>query len=218
MGSNLADHQLNYASAPVVRPDDIRRDGPFVVMPIEGRLPSRCIKCNATAGVKEIRKRLFWYDERSSLGGEVAFVPFIRLIFAPISFVRWIADLSTMRAPRVCVCLCRRHRLSCKALTAIAWLTPPTTAIAFWFLSGIGSIFLLLGAIALTAIAASQPRPVKAVHVGVGWITLRGAGERFLSTLPSQSRDSKVDPDSVVSSVSLLRERVLAQRKDPNAK
>jgi hypothetical protein len=73
---------------------------------------------------------------------------------------------------------------------------------------------LVLGT-AVSAICWTRPRPVKAVHVGIGYATLSGVGKAYLDSVGPTTARSR-DADDMAASARALRER-LAKRSNPSA-
>ncbi|HET6248650.1 MAG TPA: hypothetical protein VFE47_13190 [Tepidisphaeraceae bacterium] len=121
------------------------------------------------------------------------YVPFLRVIPAIFSMIGWAADLRTVQAPAVQVGICPRHRFSSLITSCIAYLALPLS-LSVW-LTGAPQIVMIwapvIGLIC-SAVAWSRPRPVKAVHVGIGFVTLAGPGAGFLESLPPRMDRGKV--------------------------
>lgn len=204
------------ASALEIQADqpDYSVNGPFLVMHTAGLLPARCIKCNRPTDCF-VRKRMLWADTRQSAEGNswLREVPGFCEFFAILSMVRWFSDLRTMRAPVVAIPLCPRHRRLNWLLTGLAWLALPAgVGIAFLPVDLLVKIWAPVLGLFISAIAWTRPRPVKAVHAGLGYVTLAGARRRFLQSIVGSSTLQSRDLTEVTASTQAWRDRVAARR------
>jgi hypothetical protein len=191
-------------------------NGPFLVMKVDACLPGRCIKCNRDTE-QFYRKRVAWADTPPDAAGKslrLFRIQFFGIFFAVVSMIRWFAGLRTFKAPIVVVGLCGRHRVRTRLLTVAAYSAfPAGLAILFMNVNELLNIWGPALGIVVSAIAWTRPRPVKAVHIGVGYVTLAGIGRPFLQSIASPREN--VEPRStndIASSTQLLKERMAAKK------
>jgi hypothetical protein len=213
---------------PILRPTaataarSVEVNGPFLVMREDAALPDRCVKCNRPAGGRTMRKRLFWSDaDTKPAGGRARWIPVFGKLYAFVSLFDWLRDLRTIRVPGVRVGICRRHAMSSHLLTLFFLAGLPAGLVILWM--GLkradqatlwGGLFLFMAA----GIAGTRPRPVKAVHAGVGWVTLAGACPEYLVDVQTAGATivdaSPPTADRAAQSASELRARLQAAREE----
>ena len=201
------------AGTQAVGPQPFWRNGPYLVVRTDVDLPPRCIKCNRAAAVR-VRKRVYWSDaETEAAGGRLAELPWFDAVFAFISMFRWLGSLRTFRSPVVYVHLCRRHRLALRLQTALAYLVFPAS-ICVWLAPTdvLVRIWVPVTGFFVSAILWARPRPVKAVHVGVGHVTLAGLREAFLNSLEQPPPSAAPSIDSMLSATESLKAGLAARR------
>lgn len=189
-------------------------NGPFLVMRVDAELPGRCVTCNRPTDTF-VRKRLYWADTATEpAGGAVRRLPLVGVFFAFQSMFRWLRDLRTFRTLVVSIPLCGWHRVKPQLLTVAACVTFPATLLLLR-LPLEGQLRLWVPVLGLMASATfwARARSVKAVHVGIGYVTLAGAGWDYLSTLPGYEADAPRAVEDIAASAHALRERLAAKKK-----
>src|SRR3954464_4559785 len=176
--------QLAPLATVIAQSPSVEVNGPFLVMRVDATLPRRCVKCNRATQGRTIRKRLLWSDaETDHAGGRARLIPVFGKLFAFVSLFRWLRDLRTIRLPAVRVGVCARHALFARLLTILMLLGIPAALLLMWTGIRRADIAMFWGGFVLLAVAGfagQRPRPVKAVHVGVGWVTIAGACRAYL--------------------------------------
>lgn len=157
--------------------DEVRRDGKWVVVPIDGGLPPRCVKCNADADEPTKQRTLYWHHP-----GVYALLLVNLLVYAIVAAIlRKKAKLSPG--------LCSEHKARRRNVILIAWglvlgafvapfLFANEETIGLWMLIG---ILMFLAAIILAMVRA---RIVYAKKIDDEEVRLGGCGDDFLDSLP----------------------------------
>jgi hypothetical protein len=185
-------------------------------MRTDADLPHQCVWCARPADVS-VRRRLYWAaTEREPAGGALDWVPFLNVVFAFQDMARWLSDLRTLRAPVVTVPMCRRDLRYCWLLTAIAYAAFPA---GIWLMlladTSTAALWSVVIGLAVSAICWSLPRPVKAVHVGVGHVTLAGVCASYLRSVAPPVVLPRPPSDPAARSARALRERLTAKKAAP---
>jgi hypothetical protein len=167
-------------SAPAIGGDtaDVWRDGKWLVMGVDARLPHRCVKCNESAEMPMRRQALYWHH------------PAIYLLLLLWIVVYVIVAVIARRTVKLEVGLCEGHRVARrKALTigtvglvgsvpagiGLAELGQPGLAL----LAGIGGFF------GFAIFLMVKARILYAKKIDEDEARIGGCGEEFLSSLPS---------------------------------
>jgi hypothetical protein len=155
------------------------RDGKILVVPSGSSLPATCVKCGAPASGKPLTKTFSWHS------AGYYFLIFLGLI------VYVIVALVVQKKVRIDVPFCEAHR---------SWRTRMNVAGAVLLIGSVPLSFLLMslevngGVVALIAVAMAFSGLVVLAIVGSSFTPVyidatcakfKGAGEPFLSLLPS---------------------------------
>jgi len=191
--------------------------GQYLVMRTDAVLPMRCIFCNQPAE-RRIRKRFFWADTHGAPNiGALRYVPYVRSVSAFGSMFRWFAGLRTAQFVRVEIPICDRHLRRARIMRTIGFIAFPLALSTLWLNLG-DQLRLWLPVIGFftSAILLSKARALKAVHAGIGHVTLSGVGPGYLSSLPSpvSREDHRPSIAQIASSAETLRERMAAIRRN----
>jgi len=187
---------------PVEQSGQVWRSGGLVRMDLGGRLPDRCVVCNAPAGGDRLTRTLYWSSPAFwvatlsapfallGLGAFTGYSIFL-IAFWPVLLALVIAYLIVRKKVEIDCGICRRHRLlravlggSSFALAVIMAGLLVTSAgsqnPAFAFAAMlVGFALLVLGVVhGVTGVNAVRIRGVDRSHV---W--LAGTGEKFRSAL-----------------------------------
>jgi hypothetical protein len=156
---------------------EVRREGKWVVMPVDAALPSRCVKCNAEP-LEPTKLRTFYWHHPG-----VYFLLLVNLLVYAI--VAAIVRKTVKLAPA----LCEEHKLKRRNAILMAWgfviaafaapfLFANEDSLGIWLLLG---VLLILFAIVFGMIRA---RIMYAKRIEDGEVRLGGCGEEFLDSLP----------------------------------
>jgi drug/metabolite transporter (DMT)-like permease len=156
---------------------EVRRDGKWVVMPINASLPPRCVKCNAEADQPTKERKLYWHH------------PGIYLLLLINLLVYAIVAAIVRKQVRVSPGMCQEHKLERRNILLIGWVgvavafaAPMTFAndhnMGLWVLF---SVLLFLGVILFAMI---RGRIVYAKRIEADEVRLGGCGRDFLDSLP----------------------------------
>jgi hypothetical protein len=155
------------------------RNGNILVVPAGCTLPAVCVKCGESASVRFLAKTFRWHSS------------WLYLLILPGLIFYAIAALIAQKKARIEVPFCQVHR---------AWRKRMNIAGAVLLVGSVPVSFLLAslevsgGAVALTAIAmafsglvvlAIVGSSLSPVYIDERRAELKGAGEPFLSSLPS---------------------------------
>lgn len=152
------------------------RDGKTLVARIGADLPPRCVKCNAEAAEKPLRKTFYWHHPAIFL-----LLFFNLLIYAVVAMV-------TRKTARFQVPLCTEHRAVRTRNVLIVWglVVLGILLVIIGAAAESGPPAIIGGALLLAAIvfgvsvaAVLKPKKITAEHA-----FLRGAGPAFLDNLP----------------------------------
>jgi hypothetical protein len=176
-------------------------------------LPDRCIKCSRPTKV-HVRKRLFWADtDPGPRGGAGRFIPYVRIGFAFESMFRWLWDIGTMRAPVVHIPLCFKHRWRGRLFKMLSILCFAAVVPAFKFAHEPQlKVWLPVATFFTAAIFWVSARTVTAAHIGVGYVTLKGVGRRFLQSIATDQPLAARSAEDISEGTAELRNRMLAKK------
>ena len=167
--------------------------GALVVVEQRAQMPDRCIRCNAVAGGRRTRVNFFWIDRSSRERARLwLLVPYAGALLRAVHWDRQ----GTRRA--VEVGLCARHRLLRALGPVLAVLgVVGMVAVPWWtFDARSPSPFPPLLGFAVLAIgvlgAAWARRTARAHHIDPSSVTLAGAGEAFVKSLPMDPRPGEM--------------------------
>ncbi len=210
---------LDYASSPPGPLENTPRlperppywaSGRFLVMRTDAELPMRCIKCNRPTRDR-IRKRLLWIDgEAVSERRGLRRAPFVSIAFSFISLIQSLFDRHAVRTPAVNVPLCRRHLVQVRLVNLLTYSVFPVTTLVL-NVSPLRSNWSVLGAVVSFCVSAllwTRPRPVKAVHVGIGFATLAGVGPGYLNSVSEPAKPTDRSPDDALVTTQALRDHM----------
>ena len=159
------------------RRNEARRDGKWVVMPLEASLPRRCVKCNGEADEPTKQRTLYWHP------GWVYLLLFVALLI----FI--IVAIVTRKKAVVDPGLCREHKRARVNAIATAWVGVFVAfSLPFMFAGteyigpAIWACVLLL--IAVIVYAMVHGRVVYAKRIDDEEVRLGGCGEAFRDSLP----------------------------------
>jgi hypothetical protein len=168
------------------------QDGIRLVVPRNGSLPMRCVKCNGDASPEFTwRKTLYWHTPAL----------YIPIIF-PGLLIYAIVALIVRKSSRVEVGLCEVHGRARKRKVLIGWMIAlaGVLAIVGAFMTGssqqdLTPILVILGILLLlTALiwAAVAVRVLWPSQIDARYAWLNGACPEYLQTLPSAGRPMNV--------------------------
>ena len=167
---------MQYHAAPEL---SVWRDGPTLVVRKETVLPPRCVKCNAPAEGRPIRKMYYWHQPLLYL-----------LIFAGV-LIYAIVALIVRESGVVHVNLCPKHRSQRVWSMLAAWLLVPTGLVCLIAgaanesgLIAISGLIALIGGIVF-AFLAQLLRPSK---IDRFYVWLKGVHNDYLAQFPAITR------------------------------
>lgn len=157
------------------------RSGKHLVIPVEAALPERCLKCNVDVPEDgRLTKKVYWYH----------WLVYFLLLINILVFV--IVALVLRKRAHVTLSLCREHRAKRLRHIIVAWTLSLTGIISFVFgltgtttnqsaaFTGLGVLLVIAGII----YGATLGRILVPTRIKDGFAWLRGAGPKFLHTLP----------------------------------
>ena len=147
-----------------------------LVMGRDARLPDRCVKCNAPAQGRRLKRNLFWHP------------PLVYLLLLVNLLVFIIVGSITRKKATIEIGLCQKHAARRKADLLIAWLLGLTSVgllfagltAELWVLGACGGVLLLVAMI----FGAIRVPLVSARKIDRERIHLNGVCKPFLHTLP----------------------------------
>jgi hypothetical protein len=175
-----APSQATLKSAPTVGGDssDVWRDGKWLVMNVDARLPHRCVKCNEAAEMPMRRQSLYWHHPAI----------YLLLLFWIVIYV--IVALIARRSVKLEVGLCEEHRVARrKALTigsiGLIGSAPAGIGLAELGQPGFGLLLGIGGFFGFAIYLMIKARILYAKKIDEDEARIGGCGEEFLSSLPS---------------------------------
>ena len=155
------------------------RSGGTVVVPDGGRLPARCIKCNAPASGEPIR---YTFVDSAVAG-------------APHGAASAVIHFGTRRKAQVYLSMCEHHRRLRKLIRCSPLLFPVAVAVGVYANMAYPKppevlvwLSVLLVFAALFPLGVYQQHYLKA-RIANGRVWISGAGDSFVASLPSQPSD-----------------------------
>lgn len=169
------------AQAPPTGPQDgagaMWRHGRRLIIQKDAILPHRCVKCNAAAADHSMRKTYYWHPP----------VLYLTLLAGILVYV--ILALILRKRGTIRFSLCPAHRLRRTmhiALSLLLAIGSPILCIALavqldhpWPLLLMLIVIIATGIYAVLCIA-----PLRPTRIDDDWLTMAGAGEDFLATVP----------------------------------
>jgi hypothetical protein len=157
------------------------RSAKVLVMTPEAQLPDRCVKCNAPAAGRRLKRRLYWHH------------PAVYLLILCSLLIYVIVAIVIRKRAVIDIGLCERHFARRKLNLWISWMmalggvVSIVAAIAYnnGWLGLTGGVLLL--AAAIYGLATTQMVSAKRIDQNHVWV--RGACREFLDTLPAWPGD-----------------------------
>jgi|HubBroStandDraft_4_1064222.scaffolds.fasta_scaffold02670_2 hypothetical protein len=157
----------------------IHRDGNILVVPSGGCLPATCVKCGTPVSGKPLTMTFRWHSS------------WLYLLILPGLLFYVIAVLAVQKKARVDVPFCEAHRswrirMNVAGAVLLIGSVPASLLLGAFDIGG-GVVALMAVAMAFSgavvlAIVGSSLAPV---YIDETCVRLKGAGEQFLSSLPS---------------------------------
>ena len=173
-----------HATAPAATATDHYVTADVIVVLDGATLPPRCVRCNAAADGKAIRKR-FAFNLNDDGPSAAQHIPVIGPLFQAIWVIQRIA---TRQYVRVTYSLCPRHRTMRTLGLLAGWLLAPAGLAVFILGIARGQQATLWGGLAMLFVAmiaaAVGTKSLKLSAAGVGIAELSGASPAFLQSLP----------------------------------
>ena len=167
--------QSDLSGALIGRDGGVWRDGGLLVMRKDAALPDRCVKCNAPANGRRLKRNLSWHYPAW----------YLLVLISPLIYI--IVALCIRKTAKIHVGICKRHLSRRRIGIAAAWLLLPV-AIATFFLTTeqrawpiiLGSLLILLSPIVgLVASRVVTPKKIDDYYV---WLT--SVNPDYLAQLP----------------------------------
>lgn len=174
-----------YAPSPAVlssveargRSDEVRRDGRFIVMPVDATLPDRCVKCNAPPAEPTRTRTIYWHH------------PAIYLVVLVNIIIYAIVAYAVRKTIKLEVPLCTAHKKRRRNAILLAW----TGVIASFVLpiafgsgenSGTWVLVCVLMFFVSCLVGIFGSRLLYGKKIDADEARLGGAGREFLDSLP----------------------------------
>lgn len=163
------------------------RSGSLIIAPLGCSFPQRCVKCNAPATATPLVRHLTWAP------------PFAYLALLLGLLLGAIIILLTQKKGTVVYGLCPTHHAERRKRVLLTWLiglSSPVLLVAAivafvnthgqqdYGAIGVACLLLALGAAIAAGIVGNLARPLSPKRIDAQMMTLKGAGEPFLGTLP----------------------------------
>ena len=153
------------------------REGNCIVMAQKAVLPDRCVKCNAPAYGRRLKRRLFWHPP----------LYFLLVLVSPLVYI--IVALIVRKTATIEIGLCDRHRQARVFAIIAGWFAVAlavTASIAtgdpmIIVISALAALIVLIWAAVVAAVVA-----VKRMEHEFLWVSR--AGRKFLDSLPTQDQ------------------------------
>ena len=156
---------------------EVRRDGKWLVMPVDAALPPRCVKCNAEPLEPTKRRTVYWHH------------PGIYLLLLVNLLVYAVVAAIVRKTVKIFPALCEEHKARRRNTILVAWgcvIAAFAAPIMFanddnaggWILFGV--LLFLFGVL----FGMIRARIVYAKRIADGELRLGGCGEQFLDSLP----------------------------------
>jgi len=160
----------------------IARHKKTIVMGKNASLPDRCVKCNAPATTKRLKKNLYWHSP-------VVYI----LVLVNILIYALVATLVRKKA-KIDIPLCKKHSSRRKICILVTWVLSLTSialiiggiATEIWILVTIGTLLFVGGMI----YAAIVTPVISTRKIDKEYIWLNGVCKEFLDTLPEWVKPS----------------------------
>jgi hypothetical protein len=156
---------------------DVRRDGKWVVMPRDGALPPRCVKCNAQADEPIKERTLYWHH------------PALYILLLVSILIYAIVAVIVRKSARLSPGLCADHKKQRLNVILTGWtgvfvaFTVPFMFADSEYLGLVVSLSVLLFLVVIVY-AMVRGRIVYAKRIDQDEVRLGGCGKDFLDSLP----------------------------------
>ena len=150
-----------------------------LIMGKNAPLPDRCVKCNAPAGNKRLKRRLYWHS------------PLLYLLILLNLLIFVLVAVIVRKRATIEIGLCEKHQSRRKACVLTAWLA--VLAAVGMFIAGIAvevtgllvaALLLFLGGLVFGMATAPVVRPSR---IDNEYVWLKGACREYLDALPEWS-------------------------------
>jgi hypothetical protein len=157
---------------------NVWRDGKWLVMDVDARLPHRCVKCNEPAETPMKRQTLYWHHAAI----------YLLLLFWIVIYV--IVAAVVRKALKLEVGLCNEHRLARRNALTIGLIglfgsIPAAIVLAELDQPGLALLVGIGGFIGFVIYLMIKARILYAKKIDADEARIGGCGEEFLSSLPS---------------------------------
>jgi hypothetical protein len=157
---------------------DVWRDGKWLVMDVDARLPHRCVKCNEPAEAPMKRQTLYWHHAAI----------YLLLLFWIVIYV--IVAAIARKTLKLEVGLCAEHRLARRKALTIGLIgmfgsIPAAIGLAELDQSGLALLVGIGGFLGFVIYLMIKGRILYAKRIDADEARIGGCGEKFLSSLPS---------------------------------
>jgi hypothetical protein len=178
------------------------RDGDLLVVAKETEPPERCLKCNAPAGGKPIKKALSWSSVDAPSGGHAPQGP-VGCLLGLFELMGIAACVATMRTARIQLRLCDAHRDEVRRFRRVAWggsvagglMVLAASLAAIWIHGqslgqtavNVATAVFCIGALLAVfsiAYAAKKCALITVRKIDEGFVWLEGGGPEYLGSLP----------------------------------